>query len=58
MRVKEYPGEVLETYPQVVRYLLEPFATDEIIQEAYAEVTDFRESRGTTEFDYVSKRGG
>ena len=44
--------ELLQTYPQVVNFLLRTYATDEVISEAVGDVTSFRQSSNMTEEVY------
>ena len=44
--------EVLSSYPEVFNYLLRTYATNEVITEAYAEVTNFLQSSGMSETEY------
>ena len=52
-RVADARGdEVLSSYPEVVNYLLRTYATNEVIAEAYAEVTNFLQSSRMSETEY------
>ena len=44
--------EVLSSYPEVVNYLLRTYATNEVMAEAYADVTNFLQSSGMSETEY------
>ncbi|CAN8070208.1 unnamed protein product [Agarophyton chilense] len=44
--------EMLESYPEVVNFLLETYATDEVIQEAYSEVLAYHQRSGQTESEF------
>ena len=50
--VDGHRDEVLSSYPEVVNYLLRTYATDEIIAEAYSEVTNYIQSTGMSEMEY------
>lgn len=39
--VDEHRDELLSSYPEVVNYMLRTYATDDIIAEAYSEVTTY-----------------
>ena len=52
MAVDAEQRELLETYPEVVNYLLRTYATDEVISEAVGDVTSFRQSSNMTEEVY------
>ena len=53
MAVEEDQTEMLRTYPEVVNYLLETYATDEVIQEAYAEVLSYRQRPSQPELEFA-----
>ena len=44
--------ELLQTYQQVINFLLRTFATDAVISEAFGDVTSFRQSSNMTEEVY------
>ena len=44
--------ELLQTYPEVVNFLLRTYLTDEVISEAVGDVTSFRQSSNMTEEVY------
>ena len=52
MAVDVEQRELLETYPEVVNFLLRTYATDEVIAEAVGDVTSFRQSSNMTEEVY------
>ena len=49
MAVDAEQRELLETYAEVVKFLLRTYATDEVISEAVNDVTSFRQSSNMTE---------
>lgn len=46
MSLDEDQTGMLRTYPQVVHYLLETYATNEVTQEAHAELLRYHQSSG------------
>ena len=52
MAVDAEQRELLETYAEVVNFLLRTYATDEFISEAVGNVTSFRQSSNMTEEVY------
>ncbi|CAN8075924.1 unnamed protein product [Agarophyton chilense] len=44
--------EMLESCPEVVNFLLETYATDEVIQEVYSEVLAYHQRSGQTESEF------
>lgn len=55
MIAEEDHGEVLNAYAQVVRFKIETYSTNAVIQEGYAKVMGFRQTTGTNQLDYSSK---
>lgn len=49
MTVEEDLSDVMKTYPQVLKFPLETYATYVVLQEAYTELIGFRQMRGTKE---------
>lgn len=52
MTVDSKRSEMLRTYGDVVNFLLQKYATDEVIAEAYNDVVNFRQSSATTKKTY------
>lgn len=44
--------EMLESYSEVVSFLLETYATDDVIQEGYGEVLAYHQRPGQTELEF------
>ena len=55
MAVDAEQRELLETYAEVVNFLLRTYATDEVISEAVGDVTSFRQSSNMTEEAYSNQ---
>lgn len=55
MAVAEKETQLLTSYNLVVKFLLETYATDGLIQEAYYEVLGYRKRAGITESMYAMK---
>ncbi|CAN8061906.1 unnamed protein product [Agarophyton chilense] len=52
LAIDEDGTEMLESHPEVVNYLLETYATDDIIQENYSEVLAYHQRSGQTESEF------
>ena len=55
MAVVAEQRQLLETYAEVVNFLLRTYATDEVISEAVGDVTSFRQSSNMTEEVYSNQ---
>ena len=55
MAVDAEQRELLETYAEVINFLLRTYATDEVISEAVGDVTSFRQSSNMTEEVYSTQ---
>ena len=58
MAVDAEQRELLETYAEVVNFLLRTYATDEVLSEAVDDVTSFRQSSNMTEEVYSNQLWG
>ena len=52
MSVDSDRGEMLTTYPEVVNFLLQTYATDDVIAEAVTDVENLKQSTAMTEQEY------
>lgn len=55
MTAEDEEDDILNTYLQVVRFLLQTYATKVVIQESYSEMIRFSQRSGVAELDFAMR---